>query len=233
MCPKAISDSVVVRNTRPSDFDQIIEISHRVYTNDPWELGYLQSHLAVFPEGQLVAEDTATGRICGMAASFIVSWEDYHFEVSWNKITDFGYFTNHDPAGRTLYGAEVMVDPQIQGRGIGKKIYAARRELCRRLRLRRIRAGSRLIGYASYAAQMSAEEYVLRVVRGELADPTLTFQLKQGFRVLGVTSNYLPIDEPSLGYAAVIEWINHKLAKPRHYADRDPRFLPPRKRAKV
>ncbi|MFW6060663.1 MAG: GNAT family N-acetyltransferase [Phycisphaeraceae bacterium] len=219
----------MVRNTRPDDFEQIIQISRRVYDKDPWAHRYLASHLAVFPEGQLVAEDTATGRICGMAASLIVSWEDYDADVSWNRITDYGYFTNHDPSGKTLYGAEVMVDPAMQGRGIGKKIYAARRALCRRLRLRRIRAGARLIGYSRYAAQMSAEEYVLRVVRRELSDPTLTFQLKQGFRVIAVTANYLPGDAPSLGYAAVIEWINHRLAKRRHYAGRDTRFLPPRR----
>lgn len=228
------SEAVVVRNTRPEDFPVIIDISRRVYDGDAWADRYLASHLRVFPEGQFVAEDVATGRVCGMAASLIVDWEDYNADVNWMGMTAGGYFTNHNPEGRTLYAAEVIVDPEMQGRGIGKKIYAARRELCRRLKLRRIRAGARLCGYHRYADELSAEQYVEKVVHGELTDPTLSFQLKQGFHVLAITTNYLPHDKPSLGYAALIEWINHRLAKRRHYAGRDPRFQrPPRKAHRV
>ncbi len=76
----------------------------------------------------------ASQRVVGMAASLIVFWDDYDMKDSWRDFTDHGMFTNHDPVkGRTLYGAEVMVRPSMQGRGIGSKIYHARRELVRRL----------------------------------------------------------------------------------------------------
>jgi GNAT superfamily N-acetyltransferase len=127
-------------------------------------------------------------------------------------------FTNHDPKGRTLYGAEVMVHPSMQRRGVGKKIYQARRDLIQRLGLLRIRAGGRLNGYFKYAEEMSAEEYVKRVINGELKDPTLSFQLKEGFSVLAVVPNYLPHDKESLGFAAIIEWINPLVAKPEDYS---------------
>jgi hypothetical protein len=55
---------------------------------------------------------------------------------------------------------------------------------------------------------MSAEEYTAAVVRGEVDDPTLTFQLMQGFTVLAVVSGYLRHDPESLGWAAIIEWLN-------------------------
>jgi hypothetical protein len=74
--------------------------------------------------------------------------------------------------------------------------------------LLRIRAGGRLRGYHRHAATMSAREYVDAVVKGTLSDPTLSFQLAQGFRVLGVVKHYLEPDPESLGYAAVIEWLN-------------------------
>jgi hypothetical protein len=45
-------------------------------------------------------------------------------------------------------------------------------------------------------------------VQGELSDPTLSFQLRRGFRVLATVSGYLRHDPESLGYAAVIEWLN-------------------------
>jgi hypothetical protein len=55
---------------------------------------------------------------------------------------------------------------------------------------------------------MSATEYAARVERGELRDATLSFQLKHGFRVIAVARGYLRDDPESLGYAAVIEWLN-------------------------
>lgn len=214
---------ITVRNTRPEDFDQIIELTRAVYTDSPpWTRQQLESHRNVFPEGQFVAVENATGRILGMAASLIVLWDQYDTETNWRDFTAEGFFTNHDPAnGRTLYGAEVMVHPNCQGRGIGKLLYQARFDLARRLKLLRIRAGARLRGYHRFAGSMSAEEYVRRVMdpaETTIHDPTLTFQLRQGFKVIAIVSRYLRHDPESLGYAAVIEWINDEVAKPEDYA---------------
>ncbi len=71
---------------------------------------------------------------------------------------------------------------------------------------------------------MSAEQYAIQVVQGALSDPTLTFQLRQGFEVLAVVSGYLQHDPESLGYAAVIEWMNPDVAQPADCAGRDRRF---------
>jgi GNAT superfamily N-acetyltransferase len=220
------SSAIIVRHTRPEDFAGIIEMTRQVYPDSiPWSETQLASHLNVFPEGQFVAVESDTQRVVGMAASLIILWDDYDLTASWRDFTDTGMFTNHDPSrGRTLYGAEVMAAPDRRRLGIGKKLYAARRELVERLGLLRIRAGARLRGYHKYAAQLSAEDYVIKVIRGELRDPTLSFQLKQGFHVLAVVSGYLRHDPQSLGYAAVIEWLNERVAKPEDYAGRDPRF---------
>jgi GNAT superfamily N-acetyltransferase len=204
---------VIVRNTRPEDFAQIIEMTREVYHASPsWRVEQLASHLEVFPEGQLVAVEEETGRVVGMAASLIVLWDDYDMTSSWRDFTDHGTFRNHDPKGHTLYGAEVMVRPNEQGRGVGKKLYKARRALVRKLRLLRIRAGARLSGYHRHAKRLTAEQYVLRVMAGDLRDPTLSFQIKQGFVPLAVASDYLHHDPESLGYAAVIEWLNPEVA---------------------
>jgi len=226
------ASNISVRNTRPEDIDQIIEICRRVYTaSQPWGHDQLLSHLSIFPQGQLVAVDDETGRVVGMASSLIVLWDDYAINDSWKDFTDSGLFTNHDPKGRTLYGAEVMVDPLMQGRGIGKKIYAGRREIVHSLGLLRIRAGARLRGFVKFKDALTPAEYVLRVIDREIGDPTLTFQLKQGFRVLDVAHDYLHSDPESCGHAAIIEWINHKLAKRSDYRGRDPRFAHHRRKA--
>lgn len=214
---------VEVRNTEPRDFEAIIDLCLKVYPDSrPWTERQLASHLQIFPEGQFVAVETPPGRVVGMAASLIISWDDYDVSGDWRDFTDLGMFTNHDPAkGRTLYGAEVMVMPGLQRRGTGSKLYRARRELAERLGLRRIRAVGRLRWYHRHAALMSAEEYVAAVTRGEVKDPTLSFQLRQGFRVLAVIPGYLRNDPKSLGYGALIEWINPKFVAPGELPGRD------------
>jgi GNAT superfamily N-acetyltransferase len=216
-----------VRNMQARDFEGIIALTKRVYPESvPWSVDQLESHLRVFPEGQFVAERDGHPGIVGMAASLIILWDDYEPTASWRDFTDSGTFANHDPVrGRTLYGAEVMVDPAIQRSGVGAAIYRARRELAIRLGLLRIRAAARLRGYHRYASHMSAKEYVQRVVRGEIKGPTLSFQLREGFQVIQVVPGYLKSDPESLGYAVLIEWLNPALAHEADREGRDPHIL--------
>lgn len=217
---------VIVRTTRAEDFPSVVEMTRIVYpTSQPWTEAQLASHVRVFPEGQFVAIESASGRVVGAAASLIVLWDDYDMKMSWRDFTEHGMFTNHDRArGRTLYGAEVMVLPSFQGKGVGTALYHARRDLVQRLRLLRIRAGARLRGYHRYADRMSAEEYAIDVARGDLWDPTVSFQIRRGFHILAVVPRYLRHDPESLGNAAVIEWLNPEVARPEDAAGRDPRF---------
>jgi len=199
-----------VRPARPGDVPEIIALCRAVYPDSPaWTREQLLHHQQIFPEGQLVATDPATGAVVGYAASLVVLWDDYHLGDSWRDFTEGGMFTNHDPeAGHTLYGADVMSEPARRGQGIGKALYAARRDLTRRRGLWRIRAGARLRGYHRVANEMTAEDYLAAVVAGRLTDPTLTFQLAQGFRPVALVQDYLRHDPESLGHAAVIEWLN-------------------------
>jgi hypothetical protein len=225
--PPLPSDQVSIRNTQPRDFEGIADLCLRTYPDtSPWSAAQLSSHLRLFPQGQFVAVQGAEQKVVGMCASLIVDWEDYNLVENWEQFTADGTFTNHDPKrGRTLYGAEVIVDGTVQHHGVGDKLYQARRELTERLKLLRIRAGGRLRGYCHCANRLSAEEYVIGVVEGKEHDPTLSFQLREGFHVLAVVPHYLSDDPESLGYAAVIEWVNPELIRPEHVANRPTRFI--------
>jgi GNAT superfamily N-acetyltransferase len=207
---------LLVRQTEPRDFAKIQALCLRVYPfSAPWGLDQLGSHQEVFPQGQLVIEEQSTGRIVAMCASLIVYWDDYDIEDAWRDFTDHGYFRNHDPVnGRTLYGAEVIVDPDMRGHGLGKLLYAARRTLVRELGLLRIRAGARLRGYSQFSSTHKPIDYLLEIVRGTVFDPTISFQMKQGFHVMALVPGYLPNDPETLGWAVAIEWLNRAVADP-------------------
>lgn len=223
----APAQEVLVRNTSTRDFDQITELCRRIYPDTPpWNAEQLSSHLRLFPEGQFVAVHGEAQTVVGMSASLIVDWEDYKTLECWDQFTAKGMFTNHDPQhGRTLYGAEVIVDPALQHHGIGDRIYCARRQLVESHKLLRIRGGSRLRGYTQHASRFSPEDYVVAVVEGQEHDPTLSFQLREGFHVMAVVPHYLSDDPESEGYAAVIEWVNPLLIRPEHLAGRPTRFI--------
>ncbi|MEX0690271.1 MAG: GNAT family N-acetyltransferase [Gemmatimonadales bacterium] len=205
---------IAVRPTTDADIAGIVALCRAVYRESPpWSAEQLLGHLEVFSEGQLVAV-AETGTVVGMAASLRLRWADYQEQANWRAFTARGTFRNHDPAGPTLYGAEVMVHPDYQRRRIGQRLYRARRALARSLGVLRIRAGARLRGYHRHADQLSPEAYVRAVVRGELRDPTLTFQLREDFHVFAVVEGYLLHDPDSLGWAALIEWLNPDLPTP-------------------
>jgi predicted amidohydrolase/ribosomal protein S18 acetylase RimI-like enzyme len=210
---------VRIRQATRDDISALIELNRIAYPvladeNVVWGASHLKSHLRIFPEGQLVAE--VDSRIVGAVASLIVSLGRDPLRLhTWSGITDSGYFTNHDPEGDTLYGADVYVDPDCRGRGVGAALYEARRTLCRRLNKRRILAGGRLWNYDEHSERISPEEYVEKVLAGELRDLVLSFQLKEGFVVRGVLPNYLR-DPKSRNFASLIEWLNpdYKAATP-------------------
>jgi hypothetical protein len=102
--------------------------------------------------------------------------------------------------------ADIYVDPVAWGQGVGQSLYAALRQLCVALGLRRTVAGGRLWGYHEQSVRMSPEDYVARVLRGDLRDRVLGSQLKAGFAVRGVLVGYLS-DPRSRDCATLLEWI--------------------------
>jgi predicted amidohydrolase/GNAT superfamily N-acetyltransferase len=196
-----------VRQMTLDDIPGVIELQVRAFPGlPPWRPDQLQRHLHVFPEGQLVVADPA-GRILGSASSLIIDWDDYAESANWSSITGDGSFDTHNPLGKTLYGADMGVDPEARKQGIGTMLYEARKELIRERGLKRLLTGGRISGYAEVAGQMTAKEYVAAVVDGKRRDPALSFQLENGLVVLDVVPGYMH-DTESHGFATVLEWLN-------------------------
>jgi predicted amidohydrolase/GNAT superfamily N-acetyltransferase len=185
----------------------VIELQVRAFPGlPPWRFDQLAHHLEVFPEGQLVVANSA-GRILGSASSLLIDWDDYAESANWSSITGDGSFDTHNPLGKTLYGADMGVEPEARQQGIGSLLYEARKELIRERGLKRLLTGGRIAGYAQVAGQMTAKEYVAQVVDGKRRDPALSFQLENGLVVLDVVPGYMH-DLESCGFATVLEWLN-------------------------
>jgi predicted amidohydrolase/ribosomal protein S18 acetylase RimI-like enzyme len=200
-------DKFLVRQMTLDDVSSVIELQARAFPGlPPWKAEQLARHLEVFPEGQLVVSDP-TGCILGSASSLLIDWDDYAESANWSSITGEGTFNTHNPLGKTLYGADMGVDPAARQQGIGSLLYEARKDLIRERGLKRLLTGGRIAGYSAVANQMTAKEYVAEVVDGKRRDPALTFQLENELVVLDVVPGYMH-DAESHGFATVLEWLN-------------------------
>jgi ribosomal protein S18 acetylase RimI-like enzyme len=209
---------VTVRNTAPNDVPKIVDLQKISFPylaryGNIWHPEELESHLRIFPQGQFVAVEP-DGLIVGSASTLVVSLNPEYAEHTWKGITSDGLFTNHDPNGDSLYGADISTHPKHRHEGIGGMLYEARKELIARLNLRRMIAGGRLFNYSNYSQQLSPSEYAAKVVKGELKDPVLSFELDNGFSFIKILPNYLD-DIRSLNYASFIEWLNPRYLKNR------------------
>jgi GNAT superfamily N-acetyltransferase len=173
---------------------------------------HFASQYTVFAEGQIVVLDGE--RVIGQGSGFFTDFDFAHPAHTFAEICDNFYFRTHDPAGAYYYGADISVHPDYRGRGLGKLIYAARKDVVRRYHKRGIVGGGLLPGYAQHKHALTVHEYVDKVIAGELQDSTLSFQLKQGFVVRNLIQNYIE-DTASDNWATLILWENPDIVAAR------------------
>jgi GNAT superfamily N-acetyltransferase len=208
-----------IRLMQPADYAAIAAICRVVYPHDtPYTPAELAEHHAVFPQGQFVAEHVPTGAPVGVHFTLRIRMADYHVEDPWDVLTAGGTFSDHDPAGPTLYGADVFVSPEHQHHGLAHALTDTTRGLVIDEGLWRMVGGSRLPGYAAVASSVPPDEYVREVVAGSRTDPVLSAHLKDGWQVVKPVHGYLQHDPESANWAAVIQWVNPDHPPPPEFA---------------
>ena len=197
----------VVRPLTMDDFDALVEMAKKCFPGmQPWGRDQIESQLSIFPEGQICVE--IDGRLAASSTSLILEYDPSLEWHNWKAVADAGYIRNHKPKGDTLYGIEIMVDPEFRGMKLSRRLYDARKELCRQKNLARIIIAGRIPGYHKHADKLTAREYIDSVLDKAVYDQVLTAQLSNGFAVQGLIANYLPSDTASCGYATYLEWTN-------------------------
>lgn len=197
----------VLRRLTMDDFDELVDMQMKCFPGMlPWARDQIESQISHFPAGQLCIE--IDGQLAATSSSLILPYDPDMQWYDWKKIADGGYIRNHDSKGDTLYGIEIMVHPDFRGMKLARRLYDARKELCRERNLRRMIIGGRIPGYHKHADKLSAREYVEHVVDKKIYDPVLTAQIANGFALQGLIPNYFPTDDDSRGYATFLEWKN-------------------------
>lgn len=204
------NNEVLIRKLTIQDIKNVIELQKESFPSmleegSVWRDYHLKSHIEIFSDGQLCA--LYGDKIIGSSSSLIVKLDPPYREHTFSEATGNSMFTSHTNYGDTLYGADVSVHPSFRRLGIATKFYDARKEIAKKYNLRRIIAGGRLVNYYKYATTFTPEQYVEEVIKQNIADQVLTFQLANGFKYIKILPNYIK-DSRSLNYATFIEWLN-------------------------
>lgn len=206
---------VVIRNYTQEDFDQLIQIQAECFpppfpSELWWNKKQLSNHVTHFQEGAICIE--VNGTLAGSLTGLCVNFNPNHMEHTWEEITDNGYIKNHDPSGDTLYIVDISVRPKYRKLGLGKLMMQAMYHVVIQKNLSRLLGGGRMPGYHKVADTITPEQYLNKVIKGDLKDPVITFLLHCGRVPIGIVENYLN-DEESCHYAALMEWKNPFIKK--------------------
>jgi GNAT superfamily N-acetyltransferase len=209
----------LIRTLSEKDYPEISAICAKVYpTERPYTDAELAAHHRLFPEGQFVAIHQPTGAVAGAHFTLMIWLTHFHLDDPWDTLTANGTFLDHDPTGHTLYGADLFVHPAYQHHGLGRTLTWAARNLVSSKNLWRMVGGSRLPGYHKVSTEVSPDEYITKVKSGKMTDPVLTAHLHDGWDAVTAIRGYLPNDDESEGWAAVIQWVNQACPPPPDWA---------------
>src|SRR5688572_21478581 len=104
---------VKVRKLREKDYERVREMQLASFPNmGPWKREQFKGLISTFPEGQLGIE--YEGKLVASSSSHIIHSAAYPETATWNELTNNGTISNRDTNGDTLYGIEIMVDPEYR-----------------------------------------------------------------------------------------------------------------------
>ncbi len=202
------SPQLEICNLSMDHYAEIKQLMDMIYHDigGAWEKETIAKLTQDFPEGQIGIFDN--GQLAGMALTVQVDYEKFSNPHTYDDLIGHRNVILNKADGDALYGLDVLIHPDYRGYRLGRRLYDARKELCRQYNLRAILAGGRIPNYHNHSDEMGPAEYIEKVDQKQIYDPILTFQLSNDFQVTRLLKKYLPEDERSMGYATLLEWSN-------------------------
>jgi len=166
-----------------------------------FEARHYLKHIELFPEGQLCVVDGE--HVIGMTSTIRLDFDFEHPNHTFADVIQGGWLTSHQPAGRWLYGADIGIHPDYRRRGIARALYSVRHDLVHELGILGQLTVGMPSGYGAVKDAMTAEAYYAELVAGTRSDPTISAQLRIGFEMRTLVSDY--INDPVCdGYGIVL-----------------------------
>ncbi len=215
MIRKEILEDFIIRNATPDDVVQMEYVQKQCYPSlhesEIIKKEHFINHINIFPEGQLVIEKE--GEIVASASTMRSFYPDEN--LTFLEITDNLWMTQtHQPNGDWMYGIDMGVLPEYRGLGLSTDLYLARQEVCKKLGLKGQIIAGMTIGYGRVKDKMTIEEYCYALEIKKFADPTVTPQMKAGFRWIKPLHGH--INDPEAGFTCVLMYfpvdVNYKIA---------------------
>jgi GNAT superfamily N-acetyltransferase len=169
--------------------------------------------LEEFPQGQFAAVITENGpdgltreKVIGVGITMRTSYPPTDKPKPWmDMLGDYYKVKNHEDNGDWLYGIDIAVLPEHQGNGVAGALYKARLGLVHTYDLKGWYAGCLPMGYHTYQDILTPHQYVAKVIRGELRDPTISVQMHRGLKPMGIIEDYYD-EEKTGGIAVLMVW---------------------------
>lgn len=161
---------------------------------------HYRHHITMFPEGQFVA--VKDGKVVGMTTTirYTLDPQDQH---TFDEVLDGGFLNTHQPEGEWLYGMDIGTHPDYRGLGIASFLYAARQDTVVALNLKGQYTYGMLNGYGAVRDKITAVRYYEELLAGKRKDPTVSRQMNNGFKPMGLVAGY--VEDPTCdGYCVLL-----------------------------
>ena len=148
-----------LRNLTLEDYPQLARLMETIYPDigGAWPAASIKRLIQEFPEGQVVIEDS--GHLIAAALTIQCNYDRFSRQHTYDDLIGRREQMKHDPEGDALYGMDLFVDPEYRDLRLGRRLYDARKEICRNLNMRAILAGGRITNYHKYADDISPTDY--------------------------------------------------------------------------
>jgi len=159
------------------------------------------------PTGHFIAVSTIEGKevVLGVAITMRSHYSPDYEPLPYMEMIGTIEIPKHNPEGEWLYGVECAVLPEYQGKGVASALYKARFDYVRQENIKGMYACGMLKGYENYRMDYTQEEYGQMIINGEVTDPTVSVQIKNGFEARSVVHSY-EVDYPAGNAAMLIVW---------------------------